>query len=337
MSAQEQQQSAPPPRWRVFLWLAGVYAVAAVVIVVLTLVPLFLFGNNAARDLRNQQATATARAQQGGAFQSSNDAPAGDGSGPALIPTPDLRPTDTGFIPLKLPGVAAAPTQPPLPAPSPTPEAVPGGDSAATATLNDGDAAVVAPPTALPTFPPGSNPDMFANEATAAPAAPTQPPGPISGDSIHATASGSAPASSNKCNQQTTFEPGNAIDGKLDTAWRVEGDGASTGAFLMLDFGTDFTLTDVQIVPGYAKQDPCAAVYWFPLNRRVKQVRLDFSDGSTASGDLQDAATYQSIPFSPVRAKWVKITILDTYPAPSQAQGGRDYTPISDVKIIGTP
>ena len=431
-----EQRPAPPSRWRVFFWLAVVYAVAGVVIVVLSLVPVILFGSRVRRELREQQATATARAQQSGGFQPSFGAPAGDAPAPILIPTSNVRPADQ-VIPIQIP--QAAPIAPPLPTPSPTPEVVLAGDSGVplscddlllkmkrvsetrgtfdmaltvqgavvtvdytrpdgtgihwvgtldraacsatghyddlvgqkpvgqggTVTVarsgagftgqweqtdggsgvfdllpgtvpDDGVAAVVVLPTVLPTLPPGSSPDMFGGDSTATPAA-IQPPAQLSASSIKASASGSAPPSLNKCNQQTTFEPGNAVAGDPNTAWRVEGDGASTGAYLMLDWVTDFTVSDVQLVPGYAKKDPCAGVEWFPLNRRVKKVRLDFSDGSTANGDLQDAASYQSVHFSPVRAKWVKITILDTYPAPPQSQGGRDYTPIGDVKIIGTP
>lgn len=168
MSTQE-QQSVPPPRWRVFLWLVGVYAAVAVGVVVVTFIPYVIFNRQVQRSQQNQRETATARAQQGGFNFPAGNGPAGDGSSPPSgsqeQPNAPIQPDVV--MPIILPGAAATPIPPPLPASTSEPEAVPAGDgSVPSTTLNDGDAAVVAPPTALPTFPPGSNPDMFANGAT---------------------------------------------------------------------------------------------------------------------------------------------------------------------------
>jgi hypothetical protein len=147
-----QERPAPPTRWEVFVWLVVVGFAVAVVVALMTVIPVLIFRNAASRILHDQQATATARAVQGG-FQPSLDAPAADASGEALTPTPDLRPTEAE-IGLILPGAAVAATVAPLPASLPTDDAVPKGDSSS---LNDGNAATIPTPEAV------STPDAFAS------------------------------------------------------------------------------------------------------------------------------------------------------------------------------
>lgn len=153
------QGAKPPPRKRVFLWLLGVYAAVVLACILLTVIPLMLFGRGTVQAARDQQATAAARGQPGGFGVPRAD----DDNGtvpPELVtftpvPTIDTRPTDpaSGVAPITLPGSAAqqpAATVPPLPASTPTQaEAVPGGDPS--------------------TIGQGSNPDMFANSGTAIP------------------------------------------------------------------------------------------------------------------------------------------------------------------------
>jgi hypothetical protein len=132
----------------------------------------------------------------------------------------------------------------------------------------------------------------------------------ISAGHISISASGVAQPSVSRCGDRTTFEASNAIDGVRETAWRVPGDGR--GAFLQMSFDAPIRITDLQLIPGYAKLDPCDQTDRFTQNRRVRRVNLTFSDGSQASGELRDAPELQSIAFPPVVTNWVRVTIVET-------------------------
>jgi len=149
---------------------------------------------------------------------------------------------------------------------------------------------------------------------------------------FRASASASAPPGVNACNQRISYDPALVHDGQLDTAWRVPGDGK--GQFLRLDLAAPTLITELSLVPGYAKVDPCDGVNRFTQNRRVRKVRLSFSDGSSVEGSFTDAPTLQPVHFAPVRTSWVQISILETYPQPA-GSAGRDFTPISEVVLGG--
>lgn len=160
-------------------------------------------------------------------------------------------------------------------------------------------------------------------------------PGPIELTLIRRIdASGYAAPSISGCagQNQTTFEPTNALDGVLDTAWRVPGDGRQ--AFLLIEFQTPLVLTEIQIVPGYAKIDPCDGTNRFFQNRRVRQVEITFSDGVSVPGEFRDSTDFQSVLFEPHLTEWVRITVLETYTQPA-GSAGRDFTPISEVRLVG--
>jgi hypothetical protein len=188
-------------------------------------------------------------------------------------------------------------------------------------------------PTALPTIAPTAT--QSSNDAVPRgdPSNGDVPAGDGSGVPFSVSASASAPAGVNACNEHISYEPALVQDGRLDTAWRVPGNGV--GQFLQLDFAAPTQISDLSLVPGYAKIDPCDGINRFTQNRRVRSVRLTFSDGSSVEGSFTDTPTLQPVHFAPVRASWVKITILTTYPQPAGA-AGRDFTPISEVVVNGT-
>lgn len=190
-------------------------------------------------------------------------------------------------------------------------------------TLLDGGEGTVATDTALTSATPA--PTRTGSAVTSA--GPMTPIAPVGVD-----ASASAPAGVNACNEPVSYDPALAIDGRMETAWRVPGDGA--GQFLRLDLAAPTLIGEVALVPGYAKVDPCDGVDRFAQNRRVRKVRLSFSDGSAIEGSFADEPTLQAVRFASVRTSWVQITILETYPQPAGA-AGRDYTPISEVVISG--
>jgi serine/threonine protein kinase/SH3-like domain-containing protein len=147
----------------------------------------------------------------------------------------------------------------------------------------------------------------------------------------HVTASDTAPPNFDSQQHTITYDASNAVDGQPETTWRVPGDGV--GQWLMLAFEQPVRVSDVRLLPGYAKIDPYDGTNRFTQNRRVQRVRLEFSDGSSAEASFADDMRLQSVSMNPVVTTFVRIVVLQTS-APA-ANDGRDFTPISEVEVIG--
>ncbi|MFN3372902.1 MAG: NADase-type glycan-binding domain-containing protein [Chloroflexus sp.] len=163
---------------------------------------------------------------------------------------------------------------------------------------------------------------------------PTRAPRPAAVDRVTplwVSASGYAPNSRDAQGNTTTFVPDNAVDGRLDTAWRVAGDGVNQ--WLLIEFAGPVEVREVRILPGYAKIDPVDGTNRFWQNRRVRRVRLEFSTGEWIEALLDDQAMLQSIPVNNIVTNSIQIVILESLP-PAVADG-RDFTPISEVEVLG--
>src|SRR5262249_47535497 len=131
---------------------------------------------------------------------------------------------------------------------------------------------------------------------------------------------------------RTTFAPQNAVDGQLATAWRVKGDGR--GEYIELQYAALVRIRTIKIVPGYAKKDPKDGTDRFLQNRRVSKARITFSDGENINITLEDQPTYQTFNLpEPKITTSVRITIEETIEPSSD--NPRDYTPISEIALIG--
>jgi hypothetical protein len=139
-----------------------------------------------------------------------------------------------------------------------------------------------------------------------------------------------APASADLSGRPVTFGAHNLVDGDLQTAWRMAGDGA--GGSITLTFARPVTLTSVGLINGYAKKYPGYNGYW--LNRKVTQVRWTFEDGSTVTQDLRRVTRMQTIPVHPGPTSSLKIDIVTT--VPSNKANSRDYTAISELALVGS-
>ena len=164
-------------------------------------------------------------------------------------------------------------------------------------------------------------------------ALPSEPPMPETVDvrsqtvSMWASATDTAHDSVDDAGTPVSYPADNVLDGDPATAWRAPGDG--NGVTLEVTFATPVVLTQVGLIPGYAKLDPSTGFDRFPQNRRIVSVRWEFSDGSSAVQTFDDAPTMQRVSVSAL-ADWARITILET-----TDDGGRDFTPISDIGLWG--
>jgi hypothetical protein len=149
-------------------------------------------------------------------------------------------------------------------------------------------------------------------------------------------ASGSADPGKDAQGNPITYDPQNAVDRRNDTAWRVTGDGA--GEWIELEFAGDVTVQSIGIIPGYDKIDPADNTDRFAQNRVVKVARFEFSDGSAVRARFERKRDMQVVRLArPVRTHSIRIVIEDTYPPPPADEGGRDFTPISEVQVQGAP
>lgn len=146
------------------------------------------------------------------------------------------------------------------------------------------------------------------------------------------TASGEAPASKDDRGAVTSFVAANASDGRLDTAWRVAGDGV--GQWLRLSFAAPIAVSEIRLVPGYAKVDPSSGVNRFTQNRRVVRARFEFSDGTGVEWRFEQRPQLQPVPVPNVVTTFVHITILETTEV--DTADARDFTPISEVVVVGS-
>lgn len=134
---------------------------------------------------------------------------------------------------------------------------------------------------------------------------------------------------SDSCGRLVSYEPANAVDGNLSTAWRVAGNG--TGDTLQLTLPAPAHLTEVGLVPGYAKVDLCSGFDRFPQLRRITTVTWRFDGGVSVAQTFKDRAEVQSLPVDVVTSTIV-IEITGVTPSPVL-----DATAISEVRLVGVP
>jgi hypothetical protein len=158
-----------------------------------------------------------------------------------------------------------------------------------------------------------------------------QPQGPaaeLAADAV-ASASSTAPDSVDAAGNPISYAVGNLTDGDRQTAWRVAGDGR--GETITFTLPSAVHLSRVGLVPGYAKVDPSNRVDRFPENRRVREVRWRFDDGTTVDQRFADTPEMQETEVD-TTTRSVTIEVLASRPGTPD----HDDLPISEVSLVGT-
>jgi hypothetical protein len=143
------------------------------------------------------------------------------------------------------------------------------------------------------------------------------------------SATATAPDSKDDAGNVVSYEAAHVLDADPSTAWRAKGDGL--GVTVTLTFSAPATITEVGLIPGYDKVDPTSGRNRFYQNHRVSQVRWHFDDGTVVEQRFSDQPTMQRQAVD-VTSTVVTIEVVATRPC----QPGFDYTPISEVSVIGT-
>jgi hypothetical protein len=158
-----------------------------------------------------------------------------------------------------------------------------------------------------------------------------EPAGPAAELSTGAAASASSTAPDNvdAAGNPVSYSADNMVDGDPQTAWRMPGDGR--GETVTLTLAGAAHLTQIGLIPGYAKVDPSNGIDRFPENRRVREVRWRFDDGTTVEQRFSDSPRMQWTAVD-VTTSSVTIELLSSRPGDPD----HDYLPISEVSIVGT-
>jgi hypothetical protein len=132
---------------------------------------------------------------------------------------------------------------------------------------------------------------------------------------------------------EVAYQPEFAVDGDPQTGWQCQGDGA--GETLELDLGGAARVTRVGLIPGYAKVDPHDGREWYPLFRRLTEVRWHFDSGEPVSQqldpdpevrDLQTLELPEPRETSSLRLEVVSSTRGDT--------ADRSVIAVSDIEVL---
>lgn len=153
----------------------------------------------------------------------------------------------------------------------------------------------------------------------------------------YASASGQAPDHHDNSGNEFSYEPGKAIDGVRDTAWRVSGDGK--GQWIQVNYSSPVKVSAVGIIPGHDKIDSVGGTDRFYQLYVVRRAAIEFSDRTVVEAEFERDRNMQFVNLdSPKTTTSVRIEILDTYP-PGDNPNGQTYpylvyeTAISEIEV----
>jgi hypothetical protein len=131
----------------------------------------------------------------------------------------------------------------------------------------------------------------------------------------------------------SSYGPELALDGRPETAWRCNGDGARER--FTVDFAEPVVLTAFGIIPGFAKTDPYDGTDRFAQNDRLSAVTLTFDADAPVILHLDTSPVnrqMQAFRISSVVTRQVVITIDASEPGSLQgSQPPIDAVAISEV------
>jgi hypothetical protein len=166
------------------------------------------------------------------------------------------------------------------------------------------------------------------------PTGPTPPPGEAQDVARFATPSAPKTAKPNldTRGRLVRYAATNMVDGVAETCWRMPGDG--TGTELTFTLAGPTELTEVGLINGYAKR--AGKLDWYAGNRRVLSVEWVFDDGTVVPQSLSESRNLQTLQIDPITTSTVVLRLVSVS-APGKGPSARNFTPISEVSLYGTP
>lgn len=167
--------------------------------------------------------------------------------------------------------------------------------------------------------------------ATAAPPLATDAPATITG----AAASCTSGAGVDSAGNPFTYEAGNAVDRRLETAWRCDHDGV--GARLSVTFAQPAVIGRIGVVPGFAKTDPYDGTDRYVQGRKVSSARFVFDGGDYVECAFDTSSTaraMQMVRFPPTTTGHVEMIVLASVPGtPTNGFAATDKIAISELAV----
>ena len=158
----------------------------------------------------------------------------------------------------------------------------------------------------------------------------TIPPTPTDLRPVGLSASSTAPDGNDAGGNLVSYAAGNTVDGDPATAWRTPGDGV--GETITFQFAEGpVVITEVGLIPGYAKIDPVDGTDRFTENRRIRSVEWAFDGAVTQGQAFSEDRNVQFTQIASVPTNSITLTIRET------TDGARDFTPISEIVVRGYP
>jgi Tfp pilus assembly protein PilX len=143
-----------------------------------------------------------------------------------------------------------------------------------------------------------------------------------------------APQSTDGAGAPVSYAPEQMSDGKMNTAWRCNGNGV--GQVVTFGFPAETTIAQVGLVNGYAKVDPASGTQRYGEYRRITKVTWTFANGTSFQQLLHDGVeTVQKLSIPAQSGGPVTLTIEASTEAGSTARG-RDAVLISEVVFGGS-
>jgi hypothetical protein len=143
-----------------------------------------------------------------------------------------------------------------------------------------------------------------------------------------------APQSTDGAGDVVVYTPEQMSDGKMNTAWRCNGNGV--GQVVTFGFPAGTTIAQVGLVNGYAKVDPASGVQRYGEYRRITAVTWTFANGTAFQQSLNDGVeTVQKLSIPAQSGDQVTLTIEATT-EPGSTAPARDAVLISEV-VFGSP
>jgi serine/threonine-protein kinase len=146
---------------------------------------------------------------------------------------------------------------------------------------------------------------------------------------VQVTASHTAPSATDAAGNPVSYLPGNVIDGNVQTAWRVAGNGVGETVTLIFDRPVD--IVRIGLIPGYAKFDPETGDNRFEQDRIIKEVQYLIPGLPPTVQRFRPQPFPQFVRVSATTSR-ITVEILGT-----TAPGGLDYTAISEIYVYGYP
>lgn len=138
-----------------------------------------------------------------------------------------------------------------------------------------------------------------------------------------------APQSTDGAGAPVVYAPEQMSDGKMNTAWRCNGNGV--GQVVTFGFPAETTIGQVGLVNGYAKVDPASGAERYGEYRRITKVTWTFANGTSFQQSLKDGVkTMQKLSIPSQPGDQVTLTI-EASTDPGSTARGRDAVVISEV------